>query len=250
MSEVGAVTTCLPSRSTVARSQSCEDLVEAMADEQHGDAAVPQAADDREQPVDLVRRQRRGGLVEDEHAGLDRERLRDLDQLLVGHREPADGRLDVEPDVQLLEQRLRLAPHLAPVDGPQRACRRVADVHVLGHAEVREQARLLVDHRDPERPGLRRAGDHGRLAVDADRARVRLVDAGQDLDQGALARAVLPDQRVDLAGPQVERHVGQGLGRRERLGHAGQRDLHGRLGRRADGGVHGRVMRPDRAGSA
>ena len=70
---------------------------------------------------------------------------------------------------------------------------------------------------------------------------VGLVDAGQDLDQGALARAVLADQRVDLAGPQVERHVVSACVAREPLGHAGQRDLGApRLGRRADRGVHGR----------
>ena len=44
-----------------------EHLAQAMADEQHRDAAVAQAADDREQPLDLVRRQRRGRLVEDQH---------------------------------------------------------------------------------------------------------------------------------------------------------------------------------------
>ena len=93
-----------------------EDLVEPVADEEDRDAARAQAADDREQPLDLVGRERRGRLVEDEHARLDRERLGDLDQLLVRHRQAADRRADVEADVELLEQRLGLAAHLAPVD--------------------------------------------------------------------------------------------------------------------------------------
>ena len=72
----------------------------------------------------------------------------------------------------------------------------------------------------PERAGVGRAGDDRRLAVDLDRPGVRLVHAREDLDERALARAVLADQRVDLARAEVERHVGQRLGRRERLGHA------------------------------
>ena len=93
-----------------------EDLVEPMADEQDRDAASPQSADDREQPLHLVGGERRGRLVEDQHARLDRQRLGDLDQLLVGHRQAADRRADVELDVQLLEQRLRRPARRAPVD--------------------------------------------------------------------------------------------------------------------------------------
>jgi hypothetical protein len=50
-----------------------EDLAQPMAHEQDGDAAVAQTADDREQPLHLVRRERRGGLIEDEHRRLDRQ---------------------------------------------------------------------------------------------------------------------------------------------------------------------------------
>ena len=93
----------------------------------------------------------------------------------------------------------------------------MAEEHVLGDGQVREQARLLVDDRDPDRPCLRRATDLDRLAVEEDRPAVGLVDPGQDLDQGALAGAVLADEGVDLAGHQVERHVGQRLGGSEAL---------------------------------
>ena len=55
-----------------------------------------------------------------EDARLDRQRLGDLDELLVGHRQAADVAPDVEPDLELLEQRVRRAPHLAPVDRPKR----------------------------------------------------------------------------------------------------------------------------------
>ena len=91
-----------------------EDLVEAMADEQDRDAAIAEPADDREETRDLVRRQRCGRLVEDQDAGVERQRPGDLDQLLVGHRQAADQRLGVERDVELLEQRVRAAAASRP----------------------------------------------------------------------------------------------------------------------------------------
>ena len=55
--------------------------------------------------------------------------------------------------------------------------------------------------------------DLDRLAVEPDRPAVGLMDAGEDLDERALAGAVLADERMDLARHEVERHVVQRLGR-------------------------------------
>jgi hypothetical protein len=75
--------------------------------------------------------------------------------------------------------------------------------------------------------------DEGRHAVEQDRAAIRLVDAGQDLDERALAGAVLAHQGVDLAGAEVHRDVGEGGGRSEALGDPAQLDARrGRGGRR------------------
>ena len=46
-----------------------------------------------------------------------------------------------------------------------------------------------------------------RHAVDDERAGVGPLGAGDDLDQGRFAGAVLADERVDLAGAEVERHA-------------------------------------------
>ena len=125
-----------------------EDLVEAVAHEEDGDAAVAGAADDREEALDLVGRERRGRLVEDEDPGVEGERLGDLDELLVGHRQAAHRRGHVEPDVQLLEDARRPAPHLAPGDRSQAARRRAREEDVLRDREVREEPGLLVDDGD------------------------------------------------------------------------------------------------------
>ena len=58
------------------------------------------AHDRRTGGVDLGLGQRRGRLVHDDEARLDRERAGDLDHLLLGHRKVGDRRvgIDVEAD--------------------------------------------------------------------------------------------------------------------------------------------------------
>src|SRR5262249_3776640 len=76
-------------------------------------------------------------------------------------------------------------------------------------------------HRPEDVDVLERAGDaapHDRvrrlaqeaLAREDDRARVGLVEAGDQVEERRLAGAVRPDQPDDLAGLDVERHVVDG----------------------------------------
>ena len=51
------------------------------------------AGDDVEQPLRLGERQARGRLVHDDQPRLERQRLGDLDQLLLGQRQRADRRV-------------------------------------------------------------------------------------------------------------------------------------------------------------
>ena len=119
----------------------------------------------------------------------------------------------------LLEQRRRLALHRAAVDDAARG-RLAAEEHVLGHRAVGQQVELLVD--DPDAGGLRRVrvAERDLLAVDADRPVVGRVDAGEHLHQRRLAGAVLADDRVDLAGAQVEVDAVQHLDADEALADA------------------------------
>jgi hypothetical protein len=66
---------------------------------------------------------------------------------------------------------------------------------VLGDAQVGERDRLLVDEREPGGP----------LAVgEANLAPVRLVQAGEDLDQRRLSCAVFAEKAVDLSPADIE----------------------------------------------
>ena len=87
----------------------------------------------------------------------------------------------------------------------------------LGNSE-----KILVDDLDP---GADRGdGGGGPLAatsaVEHNLAAVRLGDPGDDLDEGRLARAVLPHQRVDLAPMDGDAGVAERLDALERLGDA------------------------------
>src|SRR5690606_40379474 len=81
---------------------------------------------------------------------------------------------------------------------------------------------LLVNRRDTELEGGGRRVDGDDLAVPPDLPGVRLVRTGQDLDEGGLAGAVLPEQAVHLAGTDLEVHAVEGLGAGEVLDDAGE----------------------------
>jgi len=77
---------------------------------------------------------------------------------------------------------------------------------------------VLLDEAAPEPVGPHRRLEGQVLTLDPDTtARIGLVVSGQDLDQGGLPRAVLPEERVDLARFDGHAHRGKGLGARERL---------------------------------
>ena len=76
---------------------------------------------------------------------------------------------------------------------------------------------FLVDCRDARFMRSGRISTQS-LSPDADFAAVRCIESGHQFDERGLARAVLPDQRVNLAGPHLERdiiereHARKGLG--------------------------------------
>ena len=76
------------------------DLGKAMGDVDDRGALVADRADVREEPFALDSSERLGRLVEDQHLGVERERLGDLDELAVGGAEVADplGGVDVGAD--------------------------------------------------------------------------------------------------------------------------------------------------------
>ena len=199
-----------------------EDLVEAVRDEQQRATLVAQAAGDGEEPLDLDAAERRGRLVHDEHLGVERDRLGDLDDLLVGDRQAERRAVGVDPHAEAAEQLERLGAHELAVDAAERAGRLAAHEDVLGDRQVGEERRLLVDDGDAGGLRLRRAGEVDGLAVEQQIARVAAVEARDDLDERRLAGAVLADQGVDRAALEREASGAEGDDGAERLDHPTQ----------------------------
>ena len=205
-----------------------------------------QVLEDAEQVVGLGRGQHARRLVEDQDVALAVERLQDLDPLLQPDRELADHRVGVDLELVLLLEPLQLRARLGE-RRPEQPPLLGAEHHVLEHGERLDQHEVLVDHADP-RPDRRQAvRDRRRHAVDADLARVGVVEAVEDRHQRRLAGAVLADDAVDrpLLDPEVDVLVG--LDRPEALGDADELDGRGRprsTVRRAPRRRHRRLRRP------
>ena len=108
-SSIGAVRTNLPSRMIVTRWQMAKTSSSRCEMNRTAAPRSRSVRDHAEQPLDLDAGQRGGRLVHDQHAGVERERLGDLDDLLVGDRQAAGRPLGVERDAEPRE-----APRCAP----------------------------------------------------------------------------------------------------------------------------------------
>ena len=99
-----------------------KDLVQAVADVDDADALRLQLADDREQAVDFLQRQRGARFVHHDDPSILRQRLGDLDDLLLGDGQRAADRLGIERHAESLEELLRSLMFAASVVSNE-ACR-------------------------------------------------------------------------------------------------------------------------------
>ena len=162
-------------------------------------------------------------LVEQQQLGLRGERAAELDALLQAVGQLADRRLADVLDLEEVDDLLdRLAMRGSPraARGPSRsACarrpRRILQV-AAGHDVV--ERRHALEQRDVlEGAGDALAGGDVRrhvaaaLALEGDRALLRVIDAVDDVEHRALAGAVGADDGADLALAHVEADVAQRL---------------------------------------
>ena len=193
-----------------------EDLVEAVADVDHATTLVAQPSGDLEQPGHLGIRQRRARLVHDDDARVDRQRLDDLDHLLVGDRQSAREPAGIEVDAEVGEEDRGVLDHLRPVHDPA-AARLSPDVDVLGEREVGEERGLLVDDRDALLAGRARIALVEGAAVELDGPGIQGVQTREGLHQGGLPGPVLAEQPDHLPGVDHERGVVERLHTAEAL---------------------------------
>ena len=133
------------------------------------------------------------------------ERLRDFEHLALVEAVRLDRLGDIERDAQVVDDLLSLLAHPVAVDDA--AAGVVGDppqVEVLVPSEIRDDVLFLFDNGDTALGGVAGTVDLNRFATDHDPPVGRLVDAGQQLQQRALAGTVLPDEANHLAGPYLE----------------------------------------------
>ena len=130
-----------------------------------------------------------------------------------------------------LDQRHHLGD--AGVDsGARQACAFQPERDVVPHVEMRKQRVVLEHHVDGP---LMRQHRRDVAAVEQDAALVRRLETGEHPQQRGLAAAARPQQREELAGPDVERQPVHRAEIAERLGDAldaEQRHVVSRIGRR------------------
>ena len=202
-------------------------LAELVGDEDDGGALRLEAAHDAHQLVDLLRRQHRRRLVEDQDLRVAGEGLDDLDPLLHTDRDVLDEGIRIDPQLVALRELAHLTTSGLAVEHPEAPGPFVTEHDVLGDGENRHQHEVLVDHADPCGERVPGTIELDLLPVEHDLALGRREQPVEHVHQGRLAGAVLPEETVDLA--RLDHQVDPVVGREaaEPLGQALDLEPHG-----------------------
>src|SRR6185437_1086042 len=186
-----------------------EHQIHVVLDDEEGEVGG-KALDHLDDGAAFARGHARGRLVEQQHAGLEAERHRDLDQALAAIGDLAHRTQRILGDAQLFEERIGLFDDRAL--GARGTEQRAGDAMLLanrqGHIlEYRKAAEQLVDLEGAGEAALDalRLGEAGHLLPrEQDLAARGLERAADEIDEAGLARAVRPDQRVARAAREAK----------------------------------------------
>ena len=189
------------------------NLVHLVGDDDDRLVVVAHVAQHGEELVGLLRGQHGCRLVEDQDIRAAVEDLHDFDRLLLGDGHVVDLLVGVDLEAIGVADLPDLLGGL-----PEIKLARQAQHDVLRGGQHVDQLEVLVDHADAEVEGVLRGTDDDVLAVDADLALVRKIDAGEHVHQRRLAGAVFPQQGEDLAAVNIQPDLVVGHGGPEGLG--------------------------------
>ena len=188
-----------------------------MGDEQDALAFLRQVLHDGHELVDLLGGEHGGGLVEDEDLVVPVEHLQDLGALLHAHGDVLDVGVRVHLQAVLFGQGQDLLAGLILLEESGFGGLHAHD-DVVEDREALHQLEVLMDHADAQIVGVVGVLDLDLLPVLLDDPLLRLIEAEQHAHERALAGAVLTEERVDLALPQLKGDVVIGDDTREPLG--------------------------------
>ena len=197
-------------------------LFQPVGDIDDGDPLAGQLADHPKQDLHLGFAERRGRLVEDQNVGVLRQRLGDLNQLLLPHLQVANQLARRDGLIEAFQQRRGAGLLLRLVDRRHALLQLPAKEDVFRHVEVLKQVQLLVHHANAVSGGIAGAGERHLFAVEPHLAKAGLLHPGKDFHQRRFPGAVLTDNDVHFAAPDavidlIQRH-GSGEQHRDALG--------------------------------
>src|SRR5215208_2062305 len=182
-----------------------EDLGVVVDDQDHGYAPLFfEALDEVQDQSPLLGAHRRKRLVEEQHLRVRVDRARDGYGLALPAREP--GHLGVYGryvHAHVFEVLGGLLFHLAVVQKWSYGHLAVQE-HVVEDRELVDEGEVLVDGLDAQGARLGDGSEVDLFSFEQDPALVRAMEAGDGLEQGALARPVVPDKSEHFPFPDVQ----------------------------------------------
>ena len=157
------------------------------------------------QPLHLRRRQRRGGLIEDNDARPRKQNARQLHKLLEAHGQRTHPGIGINIQAEAGNEPCRFLVDPRPVHRAHFGQWLVAQKNILGNRQVRNGRQFLMHHADARSQSLARRAEMHPRAVNAHFAVIVVIDAGNDFHGGGFAGPVFADKTVNLAG--MERHI-------------------------------------------
>ena len=193
------------------------DLVELVGNKENALSLRGEIAHDLHQLFDLLRREHGRRLVEDEDLVVAVEHFQNLGALLHTDGDILDLRVGIDVQAVFLAQSENLFARFLLLKETE-LVRLNAHNDVIQNGEALHQLEVLMHHADAERIGVVGVVDLDFFAVLFDDALLRLIEAEQNAHQRGLARAVLPQQRMDLALFQLQGDIVVGDDPGESLG--------------------------------
>ncbi len=183
-----------------------ENFIHPVRDQNERRSFGLQLAHHSEQPLRFRLGQARGRFVQNKHGRTGQPGLRDFNHLLFGRRQVLDQPVRVHLEADFLQHFARPLVQL-PVADQAEAGRLPAEQHIFADRQLRQQAQLLVNDRDAHPLGGLRISERDLLSLVGDRSAVGRKTSGQNVHQGAFARAVLADQRQNGPSLASDGHV-------------------------------------------
>ena len=193
------------------------DLVQLVGDEEDALPLLGKLTHGGHQLVDLLGSQHGGRLVKNEDLIVPVEHFQNLYPLLHTDRDILHLGVQIHAQAVFLGDLLHLFPGLFLLQEAQLGGLR-AQNDIVQHRKYVDQLEVLVHHADAQRRSVIGVIDLYFLAIFADLACLRLIQAEKHAHQSRFSRAVFAQQRMDLSSAQLEGDVVIGDDTRKFLG--------------------------------